>query len=235
MNRATALLALQDVEYSLREALSTYKRVQADRVGSPEVRRARNAYEEANDAERHARAEQADLQLQWQSLIQKLDHEEKRLYDGSIRDARELTNLELEVNMLKRQRGTMETKALELIESVEALAQSTEESRTEYESLDANDKENQQRLADEEQKLKRQISHTRQKRDKLLKEIEPGILEQFRYVQRLKNDTRAVSRLVEGVCTACHVEVSAAKRDIVERTETNTLATCGNCGRILVQ
>lgn len=235
MNRATALLALQEIESELRESLSAYKRIQADRVGSPEVRRARTSFEEAEVAEKHARTQQTDIQLQWQSLIQKLDHEEKRLYDGSIRDARELTNLELEVEMLKRQRGTMETKALELIESVETLSQTAEESRQQYESLDANDKENQKRLGDEEHKLKRHISQTRQKRDKLLQEIEPGILEQFRYVQRLKNDTRAVSRLVDGICTACHVEVSAAKRDIVERTETDTLATCGNCGRILVQ
>lgn len=234
MSRSAALLALQELEYELRESLGRYKRVQKEREGSPEVRRARQAYEKAEEAEKRARARQTDLNLEWQQLLKKLDREEKRLYDGSIRDPRELTNLELEVEMLKKQRAKLEEMALELIQEVDQLAAETVQRRTAYESLDEADRAHQQAMEQEEKQLKRAISLSRVERDKLLGAIDEGTLEQFRHVQRLKNDARAVATLEDGVCSACHVQVSAAKRDTVERADTKGLVTCGNCGRILV-
>ncbi len=233
MSRRSRLLDLQEVENSLRDKIGAYKKIQKQLTLDSPVRLARVAYEQAEQAEKEARGRQQALNLEWQSLIQKVDNEEKRLYSGSITDHRELTIVELEVQMLKKQRENLEAQALTLIEEVDRLAQATARARAEYEQIEEASRSQQLKLEKQENVLKRDISTTKRTREKLLEDVGSGDLEQYRYVQRLKNDTHAVAEMVDGVCGACHIEVSAAKRAMVE-TSPNTLITCGNCGRILV-
>lgn len=234
MNRGTHLLDLQEVENELRDKIAAYKRVQKELHLTSPASQARRAYEEAAAAEKAARARQHDLNLEWQGLIQKLDHEDKRLYDGSIKNPKELTNLQLEVEMLKKQRERLEEQALALIEEVDTLTLRATEAKATMERVEQETSKQQERLLAQEETLKRHIGRARRKREEMLTAINATDLEQYRYVQRLKNDTFAVALMQDGVCTACHIEVSASKRDTVERAATTTLVTCGNCGRILV-
>jgi uncharacterized protein len=233
MSRGTRLLDLQGVENALRDKISAYKKIQKELTLDSPARQARLAYEEAEKNEKAARARQQSLNLEWQSLIQRVDTEEKRLYSGEITNPKELYNLQLEVEMLKKQREKLENQALTLIEEVDRLAQETAVAKEAYERIEADTRSHQAELEKRENKLKRDISTTKREREKLIEDVGSGDLEQYRYVQRLKNDTYAVAAMEDGVCGACHIEVSAAKRAMVE-TSPDTLITCGNCGRILV-
>lgn len=234
MNVGNQLLELQKVENEMRDCIGAYKQIQKQLSESSPVRKAREAAEQAAEAEKEARARQKELNYEWQKIIRKIDDEEKRLYSGEVTNPKELSNLQLEVEMLKKQREKMEEQALALIEEVDDCAQRTTDLQAAYEKLAEEARVRQSDLEGEELKLKRRISTSRNKREKLLSGIDPDALEQYRYVQRLKNDTHAVATLQEGVCSACHIEVSAAKRDTVERADKTRLVTCGNCGRILV-
>ncbi|MDQ4077499.1 MAG: hypothetical protein M3220_14785 [Chloroflexota bacterium] len=234
MSRGAKLLALQEVENDLRDKIAAYKQVQKHLTVASPVRKARDAYEEAVDAEKEARTQQQSLNLEWQGVIQKADEEEKRLYSGDITNPKELEAIQMEVEQLKRRREVLEERALELIEQVDGLTQEAEEAREGYEQVEEETRQRQEALEKKEQQLKRYISHRKREREKLLEEIDPVDLDQYRYVQRLKNDTHAVATLQDGVCGACHIQVSISKRDSVERVDKSQLLTCGNCGRILV-
>ncbi|MBA3533514.1 MAG: hypothetical protein H0T73_16470 [Ardenticatenales bacterium] len=236
MSWGSQLLDLQEVENGLRDSIGAYKQIQKQLSETTPERQAREGYEQAIAAEREARARQQNLNLEWQGMIQKIDEEEKRLYSGEVKNPKELSNLQLEVEMLKKQREKLEEQALALIEEVDEWTSRAAATKAAYEKVEQDQRDRQISLEEQEKKLKRQISIRRAQREKMLVTIDPTALEQYRYVQRLKNDTHAVSTLREGVCTSCHIEVSAAKRDTVERvnSETTKLVTCGNCGRILV-
>ncbi len=234
MNRGARLLELQEVENDLRDHIAAYKQIQKQLNLTSPVRRARDAFEGATSAERSARARQQDINLEWQGIITKMDSEEKRLYDGSVKNPKELEMLQMEVESLRRRREALEEKALGLIEEVDELAQQSGDAQSEYEQVEVNTRSEQAALERKEQELKRYISQRRRDRDRLLKEVDPTDLDQYRYVQRLKNDTHAVALLDDGVCSACHIEVSTSKRDSVERVDKSKLVMCGNCGRILV-
>ena len=234
MKRGEQLLELQEVENQLRDIIGAYKKVQKELMGSARVRSARDTYEAAQAAEKEARAQQADLNLAWQGLRQKVDQEEKLLYSGDVKKSRELEDLQLEVDMLKKQLDSLESEALELIESVDVRSQEASTAREDYERITEESRSRQAELEAEENRLKRLISRHRKNREKMLAEIDAVDLEQYRYVQRLKNDTFVVAALNDGVCNACHIEVSFSKRDMVERAPGDRLVTCGNCGRILV-
>ncbi len=234
MSRGAKLLGLQDVENDLRDKIAAYKQIQKHLTVASPARQARQTFEEAQSSEREIRAQQQDINLEWQGIIQKADEEEKLLYSGAIKSPKELEALEMEVVHLKRRRATLEERAIQLIEQVDKLTQQTNEAKGEYEQIAEDTRQRQEALEAQAEQLKRYISKRKREREELLKEINPSDLDQYRYVQRLKNDTHAVAVLEEGVCGTCHIQVSAAKRDNVERVDKAELFTCGNCGRILV-
>lgn len=232
MSRGAHLLELQDIESDLRAKLEQYRKIQRLLGESTPVRKARLAFEQAEAEEQAARARQQDINLEWQGVRTKVDSEEKLLYGGTVRNPKELTNLELEVEMLKKQQAKLEEQALALIEEVDQLAQVTASAKAAYETIEQESRTRQTDLEAKENQLKRYIAGRRKVRDEMIGTVDPVDLEQYRYVQKQKNDTRAVATLRDGVCSSCHIQVSQAKRETVERT--SNLVTCGNCGRILV-
>ena len=232
--RGEKLLDLQEVENDLRDKIAAYKAVQKELELTSPVRRAKRALEEASEKEAETRARQQDIQLEWQGLIEKANQEEQRLYSGKVQNPRELEDLQMEVEQLTRRREVLEERALELIEQVDQLSTETQAAEEAYTSVAEESRERQEQLAAYHKALRVEIARRRKEREKMLGDIDPADLDQYRYVQRLKNDTHAVAVLKDGVCGACHIEVSAAKRDSVERSDRTALSTCGNCGRILV-
>jgi predicted nucleic acid-binding Zn-ribbon protein len=234
MSRGAQLLELQQVEEVLRQKIGAFKKI--ERVLSEEtpVARARQAYEEAKRAERHARTQQTGLNFELQQLSDKVAAEEKKLYSGDVTNSKELVNLEVEVGMLKKQKDTLEGQVIVLMGDIEDLAKRTAMAKAECERLEQESKAQVISLRKEQDSLKKEIGRAKRTREGVLERIASADIEQFRYVQQLKGATFAVAQLNDGVCTACHVEVSAAKRSSIERPIDNKLITCGNCGRILV-
>jgi len=234
MSRGAQLLELQQVEEFLRQKIGAFKKI--ERVLSEEtpVARAKQAHEEAQRAERHARAQQKGLNFELQQLSDKVAEEETKLYSGTIANSKELVNLEVEVGMLKKQKDTLEGQVIVLMGDIDDLAKRTAWAKSECERLEKESQAQVTVLLQQQEVLKKDIGRAKRKREGVLEHIDTIDVEQFRYVQKIKGETLAVAQLTEGVCTACHVEVSAAKRSSIERPTDNKLITCGNCGRILV-
>ena len=232
--RGEKLLELQEVENDLRDKIAAFKAVKKELELTSPVRVAKRRLDDARTTESEVRAQQQDLNLEWQGVIEKANREEKRLYSGEVTNPRELEALQMDVEHLARRRKSLEEQALELIEEVDHLSKQSEEAKEAYESVAEESRERQEQLTAYHKALRSEIAKQRKHRERALEEIDAGDLDQYRYVQRLKNDTHAVALLQDGICSACHIEVSAAKRDMVERTNRSALSTCGNCGRILV-
>jgi predicted nucleic acid-binding Zn-ribbon protein len=234
MSRGAQLLELQQVEELLRQKIGAFKKIERALIEETPVARAKQAYEEAVRAERHARTQQNGLNFELQQLSDKIAAEEKKLYSGEIKNAKELVNLEVEVGMLKKQKDTLEGQVIVLMGDVDDLAKRVAIAKTDWERLEKETTAQVAMLREQQESLKKEIGRAKRKREGVLERIDVTDVEQFRYVQKIKGETLAVAQLTSGVCTACHVEVSAAKRSSIERPTDNKLITCGNCGRILV-
>lgn len=235
MSRTSRLLELQDIELELQGRMQSYKKVQTKLAASSPVEKAHKIYEQRVEKEKKARSDQNNMTLELQSLAEKIQHTEQRLYSGTIKNPKELHNLQKELESLKKRKDELEEKAIFIIEKIDKLAQSVIRAKQQYENVQAASAERQEALLKREHALKRYISKTRRKRQKILDQVSAKDLEQYRYVQRKKGNLLAITKLRQGACGACHVEVSAARRDKIEQlTDQNKLSTCGNCGRILV-
>src|SRR5436309_1759022 len=71
--------------------------------------------------------DQQRLEHEIDSLTQKAAAEERRLYDGSIANAKELGSLQHEVENLRRRRSAREDELLEILERREALERTAKE------------------------------------------------------------------------------------------------------------
>jgi hypothetical protein len=165
------------------------------------------------------------------TLRQKLAAEERRLFDGSVANAKELGSIQREVDNLKRRISDREDEELALLEQREAVASAAAEaatlasaSRTEWERAAA--------AADTElAKIDRELEQRRAERDALAPRLPAELLELYEELRAQKKGVGAAA-LVDGVCQGCHEQLSAVELDRVRRAE--GVRRCDHCRRILV-
>lgn len=159
----------------------------------------------------------------------KLDSEQNRLYAGGM-SARDADFLRQEVQMLERQKATMEDGVLELME------QSDQEERIHAEQVATRDG-----AAEEKAKLEALIQAAWAEIDAVLarKEsrkadvaamIPEDLMALYDELRPIK-DGVAVGRLAEGVCGGCHLRLTPAEQLEAARSDP---PRCLHCGRILV-
>jgi predicted nucleic acid-binding Zn-ribbon protein len=165
------------------------------------------------------------------SISQKVSSEEKRLFDGSIANAKELEAIQHELDNLKKRRSDREDELLALLEQREELDERATEagkvashSRREVEETVA--------AADEELvqvvgELKAHIAA----REEIVPLLDPDLVELYEDLRKTKKGVGAAA-LIDGVCQGCHEQLSASELDRMKRSD--GVKRCDHCRRILV-
>jgi len=228
------LLALQEVDTAL-DRLSARKRT-LEAGGELAVAR-----EEADAAERDlgelglqldvVGRDQSKLEHEIDSLTQKAAAEQKRLYDGSIANAKELSALQHEIENLTRRRSDREDELLGLMEVREELESRAAEARTRSDSLRARVAEVGGAAIEELATIDAELVSRAGERKTIALDIDPDGLELYEDLRRQKKGIGAAA-LVDGVCQGCHEQLSAMELDKLKRSE--GVKRCEYCRRILV-
>lgn len=175
--------------------------------------------------------DQSRFEHEIDSMTQKEQAEQTRMYDGSIVNAKELSALEHEIASIRKRRSDREDELLallELREQLEADATAAElESAARRSEAEAAAGAAREELVAVEADLRARSAE----REATAPEIEPEVLELYEDLRRLKKGVGAAA-LVDGVCQACHEQLSAVVLDTLKRTE--GIRRCEHCRRILV-
>ncbi len=161
-------------------------------------------------------------------LMTKLSTAEEQLYSGKIRNPKELTNLQHEVDGLKAKRGQLEDKVLEIMDQVELTTASVLAATSELKTLQAEWHSQQQRLSTDIERLKTIVSDLEHKRRLLSAKIDSQAIEFYHKLKKQKGT--AVAKVEQGVCCGCRISLSTAK---LQQARTVNLLQCSSCGRIL--
>ena len=175
--------------------------------------------------------DQARLEHEIDSLSQKAAAEEKRLYDGSVANAKELASMQHEIENLKRRRSDREDEMLGLMEVREELERRTSEARSTSDGLRARVEDVGGAALDELRDVEAELEARIAERQRTLPELDPDVLELYEDLRKQKKGIGAV-RLVDGVCQGCHEQLSAMELDKLKRVE--GVKRCEYCRRILV-
>jgi predicted nucleic acid-binding Zn-ribbon protein len=160
----------------------------------------------------------------------KADAEEKRLYDGSVANHKELESIQHEVASLRDRRRRVDDELLERMVEREDLE--TKISGGEAQLRDANDRLSQIRGAagTELEDIERGLVQRAAEREALLPEFDEELLRMYEELRRSKRGV-GVAALVDGVCQGCHQKLSAAE---LARLKAEDVKRCEYCNRILV-
>ena len=228
------LLALQEIDTTI-DRLSARKKVLES---GGELAAARNEADAAERALGELRLQldvvgrdQSKLEHEIDSLTQKAAAEDKRLYDGSIVNAKELESIQHEITNLKNRKSRVEDEQLEVMErreqldtQAEAAEKSVEQARTALTDLQGS-------AEHELDDVAKEIAALEDERRSLAPSFDPDLLELYDDLRRQKKGIGAAA-MVDGVCQGCHQQLSAVQLDRLRRQD--GIRRCEHCRRILV-
>lgn len=196
---------------------------------------------EANEAERtvgelrlrrdELERDQRRFEHEIDSMSQKAAAEERRLYDGSVANARELDSIRHEVENLARRRSDREDELLTVMQMLEDLEKEDREASERSDALRANVDEVERTASEELERIAGELDERSEARAALSATIDPELLELYEDLRPQKKGVAAVE-LVDGVCQGCHEQLSAVYVDRLKRA--TGPKRCEHCRRILV-
>jgi hypothetical protein len=172
------------------------------------------------------------VDLQIKGTQQKRERTEKRLYSGTVKNPKELEDMQQEIASLKKWTRELEDRMLEAmvaVEEAEADLQSAQENlRDVTDSAAAENKD----LLNEKQTIETELDDLADERPQAVERIDNDKLGLYNKM-RPKKAGRPLARIKpDDSCAACGVRQNAVVAQNVRQS--GDLIRCGNCERILV-
>jgi hypothetical protein len=193
----------------------------------------REAHQAVEKAKKHAQKcyiRQRDLELEIQSLSNKLSRSEKRLYGGKVKNPKELADLQAEVASLTRRRRRLEDTLLEAMIAREEAEEAREETRATLEEVTSAWSTRQTDLRAEQERLEQRLEGIQQEREAVVPRVEPTVMATYESLREQKGG-QAVAGVRDDTCTGCGVAVPPSAEWKLRQGE---LCTCDTCRRLLV-
>lgn len=165
------------------------------------------------------------------SLIQnKISSSEQSLYDGSVKNPKELQSINLEIDSLRKRIVTLDEEQLDYLYQIEELDEKIDLKKAELSNLE-------QTKLDQRNNFQLKIEHIQKENNRLdiekktiINQIEDNFLEKYKLLRKTKNGV-AVSLIVDNACALCGnslppMEVQKAKSSEDE-------VNCSVCKRFL--
>ena len=178
--------------------------------------------------EKVLRREEGELE----AISSKVEKEEKRLYDGTITDPKELRGIERETTHLKEKRDEMETQLLKKLEIIESIQEEIENLQNELKKLFEDEKESEKKYESLLIKLYNELNQIKERRHQLVEDIRLETITLYEKVRVERSGLGAVE-LKNGICHGCHLELPA--EDIDNIINTKELRQCPYCTRIIIR
>jgi predicted nucleic acid-binding Zn-ribbon protein len=177
------------------------------------------------------RREEKRLEGDAGSLASRIEAEQKRLYDGSVVNPKELSSIQAEVANLRARKARLEDDELgqmerreEMEKRLPALEDELAEARRRLEELEA--------AAEREVgQIAKTIEQRRAEREEMAATFDEELVDLYGDLRAQKKGIAAAA-LKDGVCQGCHEKLSALAIDRLKKTD--GIRRCEYCRRILV-
>ncbi len=159
----------------------------------------------------------------------KLRDIEKKLYDGSISDLKQLTFMNKEAQDIKKESSRLEKDTLCLMEDTEKLGQDLIEILNMYNSL----KEEIESKIKEYESISSHIKMEIKKEKAIIDKISSRLTEELRkkYFTLKETKGKVLAQVDDGKCNGCHMTIPLFIMSKLKNK--NEVTYCDNCGRIL--
>ncbi|MGH9119225.1 MAG: zinc ribbon domain-containing protein, partial [Acidimicrobiales bacterium] len=176
---------------------------------------------------------QTRLEDEIEMVRDKAGQVDRTLYGGSVRNPRELMDLQEELSALGRRQRSLEDHELEIMEELEpieaelaSLDGDRASARDDLERLEAE-------LATSEAEIDAELAELAERRLAAMAPVSAEVLDEYERL-RASFGGIGVARLIGSSCTGCHLTLPAVEVDQIRRGEAGTMVHCSQCGRLLV-
>lgn len=160
----------------------------------------------------------------------KIEQSETKLYSGSVKNPKELQDLQHEVAALKRYLDTLEDRQLEAMLEEENHAIAKQKEIDASEQLRTNLENQNKDLIEEQGKLKIELERYESERQATLPPLDKNLLAVYDDLRQQKRGI-AVTLVSDGACAACGTTLTPALNQSVRQS--SQICYCPSCKRIL--
>lgn len=229
MSQLQQLYRLQQIDNEIREKKQRLREVMRALKDDEELVAARRRKEQTEEALHKVQGQQKELELQLGSVNEEAQRSEDRLYSGKVTNPKELSDLQQKIASLGRRKEMLEDQILETMMAVEEAQEVDEAAGERLREAEAAWEEERERLTREQDELAEEAGRLLQQREKQVDLIDDKMMDAYEDTARRRGGV-AVAPLVQQVCQACTVRVSATKARAAQEGE---LVYCSSCKRIL--
>lgn len=180
-----------------------------------------------------ALTEERRLDTEAQQLTRRAKEVDGKLYSGTVSSPRELLDMQADIDQLDRHRAVIEEQELEVMERRESLDTELASLEAELAGLRAELAGLEATLAAAEAELDAQIAVEEAGRAEEASAVSATLLADFERI-RSQNRGAGVALLVGDTCQGCRLSIPATEVDRIRHDPEAGIATCDNCGAILV-
>jgi predicted nucleic acid-binding Zn-ribbon protein len=230
MTNVADLYALQEIDSALDARRASLADAES-RVGeTEELVEARERVSALKQGLEEAEKQQREQEWEIDDLREKIEPLEKRLYGGTIRNPKELEDLQQDVQSLKKRQRALEDRDLEIMVAVEEAQRSNREAQELLAEVQAAWEVEQERLARQQAELRSEIAALEQRRGDQIGLVDSPVLGLYENL-RTARQGRAVAKVERGTCQGCRISLPM---NIVHRARGGTeIVQCSSCERIL--
>lgn len=179
---------------------------------------------------RALQGEQSDLELRQKGIDEKLKKIDKEMYGGSVVNAREVENLEKEVANLKRQRGDIDARLLELWEEIPPVQAQFRELETKQAQLKQDLAAQHKKALAEKAELEAAFRARQQERPAAVAQVPKSMLVRYEAIRQKMGGIGMADVVGKGFCGMCGTHLP---EKLIEGAREGRVVTCESCHRIL--
>jgi len=230
MSRSKNLLHLQDIDTAIDRARERIQEIDLT-LAQDEALIASQKKEEKtkrNLEEKRKQLKKAEREVHDQE--RKIEENASKLYGGNVTNPKELEDLQLESDSLKRYLNVLEERQLEAMMEVEEAQQIHQEAQQELEEIKAERESLHGNLLREKEELRSDISHYLEEKENASQNLDPSDLKHYQELRQSLGGI-AVARIENESCSACGTRVPSAIYQ--EARSPSQITHCKTCSRIL--
>lgn len=230
MNRAHGLFRLQEIDLVIDKSKARLDEVTDLLSDDQELNQAKESLERAEDKLNSTRSALQSAEGVVSSQQFKIEQTEKKLYSGSVQNTRELQDLQMESDSLKRYLETLENRLLDAMVAHEEAELEFEADITRVELIQQRRDHELEDLLKEQSHIKNDLIRLENNREAALASISPEDLAVYGNL-RLKKGGYAVALLDGSNCNLCGLSVGSSIQQTIRSG--SDLIQCKLCNRFL--
>lgn len=230
MGRASALHRLQQVDSEILRRRTRGEQISAILSNISEVHGVRQALDQNQQRLDAAQAEFREAEYAFQSQRGKIEQTEATLYGGAVTNPKELQDLQMEAESLKRHLETLEDRLLQAMLVQDEVQEQRQSLSDELSGLERRQASEHAALLAERDRLHSELESLQAERELAAASVSADDLRRYAALSERMGGL-AVASLEEGTCGACGLTIPPSIQQNIRSGP--DVVNCPQCGRIL--